>query len=143
MTPLRQSLEMPVRAAKFRAMALAGQATPHPKVLIVDDDRDIREALGEMLAEEGCIVEAAWNGAEALKRLRAGLRPDVIILDIMMPVMDGFAFRAELKQSPELAGIPVIGVTAGVAPGAAADFECLRKPVRFETLLRRIQTTLS
>jgi CheY-like chemotaxis protein len=120
---------------------LVGEVAPRPKVLIVDDDRDIREILGEMLADEGYIIEAAWNGAEALRRLRSGFRPNVIILDIMMPVMDGLAFRAEQKQSPDLAGIPVIGVTA--APSIDADFECLRKPLRFDTLVKRIQTTLS
>jgi CheY-like chemotaxis protein len=121
---------------------LAGEVAPRPKVLIVDDDRDIREILGEMLAEEGYIIEAAWNGAEALRRLRSGFRPNLIILDIMMPVMDGLAFRAEQKQSPDLAAIPVIGVTAATAFGDA-DFECLRKPLRFDTLVKRIQTTLS
>jgi CheY-like chemotaxis protein len=110
------------------------------KVLIVDDDRDIREVLGELLTDEGFDIEAAWNGAEAMKRLQAGLRPNVIILDLMMPVMDGLAFRAEQKQNPELADIPVIGVTA--APSDDADFECLRKPVKLATLLKRIQTTL-
>jgi two-component system, chemotaxis family, chemotaxis protein CheY len=112
------------------------------KLMIVDDDRDIREVLGEMLADEGFIVEAAWNGAEALKRLHEGFRPNLIILDLMMPVMDGMTFREALKQSPELAAIPVIGVTAGV-PNFQADFECLRKPVRFDALVERIQTTLS
>ena len=120
---------------------LTGGVKARPKVLIVDDDRDIREALGELLADEGFAVEAAWNGAEALKRLRAGLRPNVIILDLMMPVMDGLAFRAVLKETPELARIPVIGVTA--SPTIEADFVCLRKPVRFDALVKRIHTTLS
>ena len=119
----------------------AGEATPRPKVLIIDDDRDIREALGELLAEEGFVIEAAWNGAEALKRLEAGFRPNLIILDLMMPVMDGLAFRAAQKRSPELARIPVIGVTA--AATIDADFECLRKPVRFDALVKRIHHTLS
>jgi CheY-like chemotaxis protein len=111
------------------------------RVLIIDDDRDTREALGELLADEGFVIEAAWNGAEALKRLRAGFRPHVIILDLMMPVMDGLAFRAEQKQDPEFAGIPVIGVTAGDT--FDTDFECLRKPVRIDALITCIQTTLS
>jgi CheY-like chemotaxis protein len=124
----------------------ASGGTARPKasrmsVMIVDDDRDIREALGELLREEGYVIEAAWNGLEALKRLHAGFRPNLIILDLMMPVMDGFAFRAEQKQHPDLADIPVIGVTA--AATFDTDFECLRKPVRFDTLITRIQTTLS
>jgi CheY-like chemotaxis protein len=120
---------------------LAGAAALRPKLMIVDDDRDIREVLGEMLAEEGFIVEAAWNGAEALKRLQAGFRPNLIILDLMMPVMDGLTFREALKQSPDLAAIPVIGVSA--APTTEVDFVCLRKPVRFDVLVKRIHTTLS
>jgi len=125
---------------------LAGGAGPRgkatrPTVMIVDDDRDIREVLGEMLADEGFTVEAAWNGAEAMRRLRDGFRPNLIILDLMMPVMDGVTFHAALKESPDLAGIPVIGVTAAAA--SDVDFECLRKPVRFDTLVQRIHTTLS
>jgi len=117
-----------------------GDPGSRPKVLIIDDDRDIREVLGEVLAEEGFVVEAAWNGAEAMKRLRAGFRPDIIILDLMMPVMDGLTFRAEQKQIPELADIPVIGVTA--APSFDTDFETLRKPLKLETLLKRIQVSM-
>ena len=122
---------------------LAGGTGPdgeaaRPKVMIVDDDRDIREVLGEMLADEGFIIEAAWNGAEAMRRLRDGFRPNVIILDLMMPVMDGLAFRAAQKLSPDFADIPVIGVTAALTTGA--DFECLRKPVRFDALVKRIHT---
>jgi CheY-like chemotaxis protein len=119
----------------------AGEVTRRPTLLIVDDDRDIREVLGEMLTDEGFNIEAAWNGAEALKRLREGFRPNLIILDLMMPVMDGLTFREHLKSNPELAAIPVIGVTAAAA--FEADFECLRKPLRFDTLVERIQTTLS
>ncbi|HET6281370.1 MAG TPA: response regulator [Polyangia bacterium] len=113
---------------------------PHT-VFVVDDDRDIREDLGDLLREEGFGVEAAWNGAEALNRLKAGFRPDVIILDIMMPVMDGKTFRGELQKLPELAGIPVIGLTAW--PNQQLDFDCLQKPLRFETLLGRIRTVLA
>src|SRR5215467_15392891 len=93
----------------------AGEEGARPKLMIIDDDRDIREVLGEMLADEGFIIEAAWNGAEAMRRLRDGFRPNLIILDLMMPVMDGVTFHAALKESPDLAGITVIGVTAAAA----------------------------
>jgi CheY-like chemotaxis protein len=115
---------------------------PRLKVLIVDDDRDIREGLGELLADEGFIIEAAWNGAEAMKRLQAGFRPNVILLDLMMPIMDGLAFRAQQKSVPELADIPVIGVTAAPAAAEDADFECLTKPLKIDALINRLQTTL-
>ena len=86
-----------------------GAGAPGIRVLIVDDDRDIREALGEILADDGFAVEAAWNGETALDRLEAGFRPDVIILDLMMPVMDGLTFRELQRKHPALANIPVVG----------------------------------
>ena len=65
------------------------------RILVVDDDRDIRESLRELLAEAGYAVAVAENGRVALERLRAGLRPGVILLDLMMPIMDGMTFRAD------------------------------------------------
>jgi CheY-like chemotaxis protein len=113
-------------------------APPSPiRVLIVDDDRDIRETLGELLADDGFSIEAAWNGETALSRLEAGFRPDVIILDLMMPVMDGLTFRALQRKHPALADIPVVGLTAA-APSPDADFECLRKPLSFATLVDKL-----
>jgi CheY-like chemotaxis protein len=106
-------------------------------VLIVDDDRDIRETLGELLVDEGFGVEAAWNGETALARLEAGFRPDVIILDLKMPVMDGPTFRALQRSHAALANIPVVGLSA--APVAEADFEILRKPLRFEVLVDKLR----
>jgi CheY-like chemotaxis protein len=120
-------------------MSKAEQASART-VFIVDDDRDIREDLGELLRGEGFAVEAAWNGAEAIKRLQGGLRPDVIILDLMMPVMDGVTFRGELKKQTDLSSIPVIGLTAW--PGTRVDFECLAKPVGFEKLMGRIRSAV-
>lgn len=121
-------------------MSLSKIEAPAPSVLLVDDDRDIRENLGELLRDEGFTVEAAWNGAEAMKRLQAGFRPDLIILDLMMPVMDGVTFRQHLKEAGGLASIPVIGLTA--FPTISVDFKCLSKPLRFERLLQHIRTTL-
>lgn len=106
-------------------------------VLLVDDDREVREVLGELLAEEGFGVEASWNGETALRRLQEGFRPDVIVLDIMMPIMNGPTFRSLQRQSPGVSDIPVLGLTA--LPPASADFECLKKPVTFETLVLKIR----
>ena len=108
------------------------------QILIVDDDRDIRETLGELLTEEGFLVEASWNGKTALARLLEGLRPDVILLDIMMPAMDGLTFRALQRKEPAIADIPVIGLTAFPSPDA--DFECLRKPVAFDDLVAKLRS---
>jgi CheY-like chemotaxis protein len=82
-------------------------------ILIVDDDNDVRAALAELLEEEGFAVEGAPNGREALARLRGGkVHPAVILLDLMMPGMDGWDFRSEQMRDPKLAGVPVVVVSA-------------------------------
>lgn len=82
-------------------------------VLVVDDDRDIREVVIESLSDEGYPAVGAQNGAEALAALRAAPSlPGVILLDMMMPVMDGTAFRAEQLGDPRLAAIPVVIMSA-------------------------------
>jgi len=82
-------------------------------ILIVDDDSDVRNALSELLEEEGFSVEAAQNGREALARLRTGkVHPAVILLDLMMPGMDGWDFRSEQMRDPRLASVPVVIVSA-------------------------------
>ncbi|HEY7370976.1 MAG TPA: response regulator [Polyangia bacterium] len=82
-------------------------------ILIVDDDNDVRSALSEMLEEEGFSVEGAHNGREALARLRdSTVHPAVILLDLMMPGMDGWDFRSEQMRDPKLATVPVVVVSA-------------------------------
>jgi CheY-like chemotaxis protein len=83
------------------------------EILIVDDDIDVRSALSEMLEEEGFAVQSARNGREALARLRGGgAHPAVILLDLMMPGMDGWDFRTEQMRDPRLATVPVVIVSA-------------------------------
>ncbi len=81
------------------------------QVLVVEDDPDIRAAVAETLALEGYRVSEAANGSEALTRARSE-HPDVILLDLMMPVMDGWHFRAEQEADPSISAIPVVVVTA-------------------------------
>jgi CheY-like chemotaxis protein len=81
------------------------------RVLVVDDDEIIRGFLAEALADEGYEVRAAGEGAHALATLR-GWPAELIVLDLMMPVMDGWAFRAVQRQDPELAHIPVVVLSA-------------------------------
>lgn len=110
-----------------------------PSVLIIDDDRDSREAMAEALSLEGYFVATAANGAEALACLRTGYHPHVILLDLMMPGVDGWDFRTEQKRDAALAQIPVV-VISGV--GKLVDGEyALRKPIdlaALRTLLRSI-----
>jgi two-component system OmpR family response regulator len=96
------------------------------KVLYVDDEPDIREVGSMALELDGSMeVSPASSGPEALSLLEGGLRPDAILLDVMMPGMDGPAVLAELKKRPELAQIPVIFITARAQAHELARFESL------------------
>jgi CheY-like chemotaxis protein len=87
---------------------------PKPQVLIVDDDLDIRETLADVLEDRGFATITAPNGLEALQLLRRiAAPPSVILLDLMMPVMDGYGFLEERKKDPTLSSIPVAIITAG------------------------------
>ena len=77
-------------------------------ILIVNDDEAVNDALWHVLEKEGFGVEVATDGRNALARLREGLRPGLILLDLMMPVMDGYEFREQQLKIPELAEIPVV-----------------------------------
>ena len=102
--------------------------------LIVDDDRSIVDGLGEYLGDDGYDVIGTTNASEALALLDSGLRPDVIVLDLLMPGMDGWHFRTSQLNEPSLAGIPVLIVSASgfsrqtVITQLAAD-EYLPKPL--------------
>jgi CheY-like chemotaxis protein len=98
---------------RMTAAAAVTEASPPPcDVMVVEDDFAIRETLRELLEEEGYRVAWASNGDEALTQLRRGTFPGLILLDLMMPVMDGTAFRSALRLDPELAGIPVVVISA-------------------------------
>ena len=84
-----------------------------PSVLVVEDDAAIRQALIDAIGAEGYRVETATNGLEALEKLRWGLRPCLIVLDMQMRLMTGWEFRSEQRKDPELAKIPVVAMTAG------------------------------
>lgn len=83
-----------------------------PTLLVVDDDAGIVTALSSLLEDEGYKVIAAENGKRGLELVEAGLRPSAIILDLMMPVMDGWDFRAEQLRDPAIRDTPVIVLTA-------------------------------
>jgi CheY-like chemotaxis protein len=83
------------------------------QVLIVEDDPGLREALSQVLADEGYDPLSACDGLEAVNCLKKGNRPDVILLDLSMPVVNGWEFRMFQKRDRDLAQIPVILITAG------------------------------
>jgi len=113
------------------------------KVLLVDDDPDIREVLGLALEAHGYQVRCLANGSEALAFLSNSSRPDAIILDLMMPEMDGWEFRNRLKDQPELGIIPVIYISAASWEAERLRFEdsapFLVKPFDVSLLLSTVR----
>ncbi len=112
-------------------------------LLIVDDNTLVRQELTSYLQQEGCMAVSAPDGRDALAYLRGGLEPDVILLDMLTPTVDGWQFLAERDRNRLLASIPVIIMTGiGVAsPEWAASLGAtgyLRKPIETEDLLREV-----
>lgn len=87
---------------------------PHPRILLVEDDPALRATLAEVLEERGYQVSCAGNGRQALDALSHAPTPSAILLDLAMPVMDGWAFRSEQQRDPRLAGIPTIVLSASL-----------------------------
>jgi CheY-like chemotaxis protein len=111
----------------------------NPNILVVEDDEDAREAMVALLQMKGYYAVPAGNGREALDYLDRAPAPDLIILDLWMPVMDGWQFRSEQIRNPRLAHIPVIVVTA-LSDRAAVDAnEVIIKPVDVDRLLISVE----
>ena len=107
------------------------------KVLLVDDDRCLLDALCALLAEEGFDVTVAGNGREALERLPT-CAPDVVVTDVMMPVMDGQQLLRSLREQPSTRELPVILMSAApLKPGDGVPL--LRKPFRADALVAEIR----
>ena len=115
-----------------------------PLIMVVDDDRDIREGIVEILREHGYQAAGAIHGADARYQLETGgRRPAAIVLDVMMPVMDGRAFHAWMARDPTLARIPILVISAyrdvaetAAELGAAGH---LAKPIQLPDLLGTIE----
>lgn len=115
------------------------------KILIVDDEPDVRYVLRTALEKVGFQIEEAENGVDGLKKLD-GNTPDAIVLDLMMPQMDGLTFNQKLKEKPGLAGIPVVVITG---KGDLKEFleiradlnvaAYLEKPFRVKTLMEKLE----
>lgn len=115
-------------------------------ILAIDDDADFREGLTDVLDEFGYRVRTAANGREALEALRTEPAPDVILLDLRMPEMDGRTFRREQARDEKLSGIPLVVVSGSLevdeeaaSLGASA---VLPKPFGVDELLKSIETVI-
>ena len=121
----------------------AKRPTTETLILLVEDDFVLRSSLSELLIAEGFRVECAADGREALRRLGRTPSPDLILLDIMLPHLDGFELRALQKRSPLVANIPVLVISAYDLDSQSVDELGLpppfRKPLDVEKLLSKIR----
>jgi two-component system, chemotaxis family, chemotaxis protein CheY len=112
--------------------------------MVVDDDADIRETIGMLLERHGFPVATASDGADALAQLRAGERPGLILLDLMMPRMNGEEFRRSQLSDNELAAIPVVvlsgaGRTQELLGRIDSGVEVLPKPIELTVLMATVR----
>src|SRR5258705_13854073 len=114
------------------------------RLLLVEDDGELRTSLSELLLSDGYDVVEASNGSEALDCLRKTPAPDLILLDLMMPVKDGWQFRVEQKRDPAIASIPVVAFSADDTPKAVAiDAEAyITKPFQYPALVETVRRIL-
>jgi CheY-like chemotaxis protein len=118
-----------------------------PQILVVDDDLAILDGLRELLENEGYGVSTARDGWSALATLRGGLKPSVILLDLMMPAMDGWDFRQEQLRDDTLKDIPLVIITAAGFSETSiktqfGDTELVSKPLPVDALLGAVQRHL-
>jgi CheY-like chemotaxis protein len=116
------------------------ETTRHPyRILIIEDDSDVRDLVADILDSEGYLVGCAAHGREALDLLRRSPPPDLILLDLKMPVMDGREFRKHQCRDPALASIPVVIVSAEADVRHVSQClgvrDCLAKPMNVDGLL--------
>jgi CheY-like chemotaxis protein len=135
----------------LRIMAVAPDPRANKRILLVDDDADLRESLAEALEEAGYTVDRAGNGQEALQKLRShtgGERPVAVLLDLLMPVMNGWQFCQLKRRDPAVADIPVIAMSGAVSRDPRSPYfieveDFLAKPVQFEDLLHKLRAMVA
>ena len=118
---------------------------PKPKILLIDDDVDLVAVMKGTLESKSYDVLVAYNGKEGLEKAKKD-KPDLILLDIMMPVMDGFNFAEQFGKEPSLAKIPVLALTSfSDSLGQPFPFqvaEYLRKPLKPKELITKVEEHL-
>jgi CheY-like chemotaxis protein len=138
-----EQVDQPARLS----IPMTGEAERTVHILVVEDDQDVRDAVLEVLEDEGFLAAGVANGFEALAYLGNPMRPpDLILLDLIMPHMDGFQFREAQLKNPRLANIPVAVFTAHeLAENKAAQLGAsgfVRKPLKIGALLDLIEQAL-
>jgi CheY-like chemotaxis protein len=114
------------------------------EVLVVEDDADLRESLSQALQDHGFTVTQAGNGQQALDLLHSGVRPGVILLDLMMPVVSGWQLRDALRHDPTFARIPQLVISAYLDETEQLVLrlppdDCIRKPFHLRILIDAIE----
>ncbi|MBL8950896.1 MAG: response regulator [Myxococcaceae bacterium] len=115
-------------------------------VMVVDDDPDIREGLQDLLVDDGFKVAIAKHGRDALDQLEGGVHPGLIVLDLMMPVMDGYEFYRRWAEDPELKRIPLLVVSASQVREAHKQFAeataFMSKPLEVDRFLAVVEKSV-
>jgi CheY-like chemotaxis protein len=136
-----QAANRPAARERSSTSASAREAAKRCLVAIIEDDSEFRNMLRELLEEEQYRVVAVSNGAEALDTLRGETLPNVILLDVSMPVMDGFDFLRVRNDDPQLAAVPVVLVT-NAKPHERPTIgvsDVVRKPIDIDEILFAIK----
>ena len=114
------------------------------EILVVEDDKSIRDLLSELLVNEGYKTVVASNGEEALQYLKnSAVNVKLILLDLMMPVKDGYQMSKEMQGDPSLAEIPVIIMSAAaqlaIAEKKIPSKASIKKPIDIDTLMQAVK----
>ncbi len=113
-------------------------AFPKATVLVIDDDESIRLALAEILELSGYHVAVAADGPEGVELLEVGLEPNAIVLDLMMPRMNGWEFLHRLRSDPKFQDVPVVVTSAVASESPDGADACLQKPFDVSQLDREV-----
>jgi len=118
----------------------AERVSTEPKlVFVIDDEQDLLDVTTFVLEKEGYRVQTAKNGADALARLSSGARPELVLLDMMMPVMNGWEFLEAVSRIPALRRIPIVVMTAAGSIGVPGATAVLRKPFDLGVLVEVVE----
>jgi two-component system, OmpR family, response regulator CpxR len=114
-------------------------STVNGSILVVDDRQEILNGMSELLAREGFTIRTAHNGLDALNRMRSDHHISLVLLDLWMPVMDGWEFLRRKKSDPDLANVPVVVISAIPPIDLDGVESVLTKPIDFSQLMETVR----